>query len=77
MVSPSQSLSAQDLLSSGHNIEKKKRVLYIFNDMIIIAKSLSQEPDRLDKGKLKLVEKRELSDIVIDSNTETKGKIIN
>jgi len=72
LSSPTQNTSASDLLGSGHNIEKKKRLLYIFNDMIIIAKALSQESDKLEKGKLKLIEKREFMDIDIDSCTETK-----
>lgn len=56
--------SSQDLLNSGHNLEKKKRLLYIFNDLIIIAKPLTQETN-LEKGKLKLLEKRELSEVEV------------
>ncbi|ORX64662.1 Dbl homology domain-containing protein [Anaeromyces robustus] len=72
LSSPLQQNSAMDLLNSQSNIEKKKRLLYIFNDMLIIAKPLSQEYDKLDKGKLKLIEKREFSDIEIDSSSDSK-----
>jgi len=73
MSSPTQqSSSAIDLLNPGSNIEKKKRLLYLFNDMLIIAKPLSQESDKLDKGKLKLIEKREFPDVEVDACTETK-----
>ncbi|ORY22366.1 Dbl homology domain-containing protein [Neocallimastix californiae] len=54
-----------EALSNKKTIEKQKRMLFIFNDLIIIAKSLSDEPDRLEKGKLKLIQKREYSDVEV------------
>ena len=71
MASPSQDFSA--IYASGHNFEKKKRLLYIFDDMIIIAKSLSQGPDRLEKGKLKLIQQREYSNVEVRSIKNSKG----
>jgi len=70
MASPSQNLSA--IFTSGHNLEKKKRLMYIFDDMIIIAKSLTQGPDRLEKGKLKLIQKREYSNVEVRSIKNSK-----
>jgi len=70
MASPSQDFSA--ICVSGHNFEKKKRLLYIFDDMIIIAKSLSQGPDRLEKGKLKLIQQREYSNVEVRSIKNSK-----
>jgi len=67
--------SSQDLLNSGHNLEKKKRLLYIFNDLIIIAKPLTQETN-LEKGKLKLLEKRELSEVEVHDTPQDGGNIM-
>lgn len=72
MASPSQNLSA--IFTSGHNLEKKKRLMYIFDDMIIIAKSLTQGPDKLEKGKLKLIQKREYSNVEVRSIKNSKGE---
>jgi len=63
LTSQNQDISA--LLNSSHNLEKKKRLLFIFDDLILFAKSLSQESDKLDKGKLKLIQKREYSNVEI------------
>jgi len=65
--------SSQDLLSSNHNLDKKKRLLYLFNDIIILAKPLSQEPNALEKGKLKLLEKRELSEVEVHDIQPEEG----
>ncbi|OUM66294.1 hypothetical protein PIROE2DRAFT_59475 [Piromyces sp. E2] len=71
--SPSTNFSS--IFSTGHSFEKKKRLLFIFDDLIIIAKSLSQCPDKLEKGKLKLIQKREYSNIEFKSikNSEEKN----
>ncbi|ORY56212.1 Dbl homology domain-containing protein [Neocallimastix californiae] len=66
--------TSQTVSPIDQEIEKKQRIVFIFNDMLIIAKALSQEPNRLEKGKLKLIEKREFSDVEVDSGTETKDK---
>jgi len=68
--------TSQTVSPIDQEIEKKQRIVFIFNDMLIIAKALSQEPNRLEKGKLKLIEKREFSDVEVDSGTETKGKLL-
>ncbi|ORX44374.1 Dbl homology domain-containing protein [Piromyces finnis] len=77
LSSPTQSLSS--ILSSGHshNFEKKKRLLFIFDDLIIIAKSLSQGTDKLTKGKLKLIQKSEYSNLEVKSfkNSEENNLI--
>ncbi|KAG4085729.1 hypothetical protein H8356DRAFT_1738822 [Neocallimastix lanati (nom. inval.)] len=67
LSSPTQNVSS--ILNSIHNIEKKKRLLFIFDDLILFAKSLSQEPDRLEKGKLKLIQKREYSCVEVKQNS--------
>jgi len=75
-----------EALSNKKSIDKQKRLLFIFNDLIIIAKSLSDEPDKLDKGKLKLIQKREYSDVevrniknssIFNCSLNTKGKNAN
>lgn len=73
LTSPTQNVSS--LLSSGHNLEKKKRLLFIFDELILFAKPLSQEPDRLEKGKLKLIQKREYSNVEIKQNN-SNGKFL-
>ena len=76
MSSPTQTLSS--ILASGHshNFEKKKRLLFIFDDLIIFAKALSQGPDKLEKGKLKLIQKREYSNVDVKSIKNCEGNNI-
>jgi len=74
LSSPTQNVSS--ILNSIHNIEKKKRLLFIFDDLILFAKSLSQEPDRLEKGKLKLIQKREYSCVEVKQNSNPDGRDI-
>ncbi|ORX85188.1 hypothetical protein BCR32DRAFT_290853 [Anaeromyces robustus] len=76
MSSPSQTLSS--VLGSGHSFEKKKRLLFIFDDMILFAKPLSQGPDKMEKGKLKLIQKREYSNVEVRSiKNSSENNLIN
>eukprot|EP00833_Pecoramyces_ruminatium_P015185 jgi/Orpsp1_1/1189217/evm.model.d7180000070373.1 len=73
MSSPTKIASTQDLLANN-NIEKKKRLLYVFNDMIIFAKALTDEPNKLEKAKLKLIEMRKLSEVEVNTITDTNDE---